>query len=50
MLKLPVLEFISFDDLLIHETHDPQCARPLAARIRASQLFRNPSIVAPLSV
>lgn len=48
MLKLPVLEFIALEDLLIHEDHDPQRARPLAARIRASQLFRNPPIVAPL--
>jgi L-serine kinase (ATP) / ParB family transcriptional regulator, heme-responsive regulator len=48
MLKLPVLEFLALDDLLIHEEHDPQRARPLAARIRASQLFRNPPVVAPL--
>lgn len=48
MHKLPVLCFLPVENLLIHERHDDQRTRPLILRIRASGVFRNPPVVAPL--
>jgi hypothetical protein len=48
MPDFPVLTFLPVDRLLIHEYHDDQRTRPLVNRIRASGVFRNPPVVAPL--
>jgi hypothetical protein len=45
---LPTLAFLPVADLVIHEWHDEQRTPPLIERIRASGVFRNPPIVAPL--
>lgn len=45
---LPKLQFLKLDSLVMHEHHDDQRTRPLIERIRASGVFRNPPIVAPL--
>jgi len=47
--QLPVLEFVPVNRLVIHERHDIQRTLPLIRRIRASGIFRNPPVVAPLS-
>jgi hypothetical protein len=46
--NLPKLAFLPVADLVIHEWHDEQRTPPLIDRIRASGVFRNPPIVAPL--
>jgi hypothetical protein len=48
MPDFPRLTFLPVDSLLIHERHDDQRTRPLVLRIRASGVWRNPPIVAPL--
>ena len=48
MPDLPHLCFLPVECLLIHERHDDERSRPLILRIRASGVFRNPPIVAPL--
>ncbi len=48
MPDFPDLTFLQVADLLIHERHDDQRSRPLILRIRASGVWRNPPIVAPL--
>jgi hypothetical protein len=48
MPEMPLLCFLPLDNLLIHEQHDDQRARPLMLRIRSSGVFRNPPIVTPL--
>jgi len=49
MLKnLPRLALLPVEDLVIHEWHDDQRTPPLIERMRASGVFRNPPIVAPL--
>ncbi len=48
MPDFPVLAFLPIDRLRIHESHDDQRTRPLIMRIRASGVFRNPPVVAPL--
>lgn len=44
----PKLRILPLEDLLLHEWHDEQRARPLAERLRASGVLRNPPIVTPL--
>src|SRR5512141_2432247 len=46
---LPTLAFLPVESLVIHEWHDDQRTPPLIARLRASGVFRNPPVVAPLS-
>jgi hypothetical protein len=48
MPDFPNLTILPVESLLIHEVHDDQRTRPLMLRIRASGVFRNPPIVAPL--
>jgi L-serine kinase (ATP) / ParB family transcriptional regulator, heme-responsive regulator len=48
MPDFPVLTFLPVERLLIHEWHDDQRTAPLMRRIRASGIFRNPPVVAPL--
>jgi hypothetical protein len=45
---LPHLAFIPVDRLLVHERHDDERTLPLIRRIKASGVFRNPPVVAPL--
>jgi hypothetical protein len=45
---MPRLEFLPVQSLVIHERHDDQRTLPLIKRIRASGVFRNPPVVAPL--
>lgn len=44
----PNLAFLPVESLVIHEWHDDQRTPPLIARLRASGVFRNPPVVAPL--
>lgn len=46
--SLPHLSFVPVASLLVHERHDDQRTLPLIRRIRASGVFRNPPVVAPL--
>jgi hypothetical protein len=46
--NLPHLEFLPVEKMVIHEWHDDQRTPPLVERLRASGVFRNPPIVAPL--
>jgi hypothetical protein len=48
MPEFPRLDFLPVENLLVHESHDNQRTRPLILRIRASGVWRNPPIVAPL--
>lgn len=45
---MPQLQILPVADLLRHEWHDDQRAKPLVDRLRASGLLRNPPIVTPL--
>lgn len=45
---LPTLIFLPVENLVIHESHDTQRARPLALGIQASGILKNPPIVSPL--
>ena len=46
--KMPKLRILPVDQLLPHEWHDEQRAKPLVERLRASGVLRNPPIVTPL--
>lgn len=46
--KMPNLQIVPVDQLLPHEWHDEQRAKPLVKRLRASGVLRNPPIVTPL--
>jgi hypothetical protein len=48
MPEFPTLTFLPVDCLLIHEQHDDQRTLPLIHRMRASGVFRNPPVIAPL--
>jgi hypothetical protein len=48
-LKLPKLEILPVQNLLLHEWHDDQRAIPLSKRLENSGVLRNPPIVSPLS-
>lgn len=45
---MPKLQILPVDQLLPHEWHDEQRAKPLVERLRASGILRNPPIVTPL--
>jgi hypothetical protein len=46
--KMPDLQVVPVEQLLLHEWHDEQRAKPLAERLRASGVLRNPPMVTPL--
>jgi hypothetical protein len=46
--NLPQLSFVPVESLVIHERHDDERTLPLIRRIKASGVFRNPPVVAPL--
>jgi hypothetical protein len=46
--KMPNLKILPVDQLLRHEWHDDQRAKPLVDRLRGSGVLRNPPIVTPL--
>lgn len=46
--NLPDLRIIPLDLLVPHEQHDAQRSLPLAERLRAEAILRNPPVVAPL--
>ena len=45
--KLPVLEILPVQSLVIHENHDDSRAGPLIERIQGCDIFTNPIIVTP---
>ena len=45
---LPDLRIVAVADLLLHERHDSQRCAPLAERLAAEQVLRNPPIVAAI--
>lgn len=47
-LALPDLRIVPVADLLLHERHDAQRCEPLAERLAAEQVLRNPPIVAAI--
>jgi hypothetical protein len=46
--KLPNLHIVPVGQLMPHEWHDEQRAKPLIERLRASGVLRNPPIVTPM--
>lgn len=48
-MKLPKLEILPVQNLLLHEWHDDQRAIPLSKHLENSGVLRNPPIVSPLS-
>ena len=46
--KIPKLRILPLSDLVPHERHDAQRAQPLAGRLKASGMLRNPPVVTPL--
>jgi hypothetical protein len=47
--ELPDLKIVPVADLLLHEQHDSQRSAPLAARLAAEGMLKNPPIVAPIN-
>jgi hypothetical protein len=47
-IELPDLRILPVGDLLLHEQHDVQRSEPLAMRLAADGVLRNPPIVAPV--
>jgi hypothetical protein len=45
----PTLRILPLESLILHEDHDRQRALPLAAKLRAAGVLRNPPIVMPLA-
>ena len=48
-IEVPVLRIVHASDLLLHEQHDVQRSTPLAARLEAEGVLKNPPIVAPIN-
>ncbi len=46
--EMPRLRIVSADSLVLHEHSDVQRAKPLAERLRAEGVLKNPPLVAPL--
>jgi hypothetical protein len=47
-IELPDLRILPVSSLLLHEQHDAQRSEPLAMRLAADEVLRNPPIVAPV--
>ena len=47
-IELPDLRILPVSSLLLHEQHDAQRSEPLAMRLAADGILRNPPIVAPI--
>ena len=47
-IELPDLRILPVSSLLLHEQHDAQRSEPLAMRLAADGMLRNPPIVAPI--
>jgi hypothetical protein len=47
-IELPDLRILPVSSLLLHEQHDAQRSEPLAMRLAADEVLRNPPIVAPI--
>ncbi len=47
-IELPDLRILPVSSLLLHEQHDDQRSEPLAMRLAADGILRNPPIVAPI--
>ena len=48
-IELPDLRILPVSSLLLHEQHDAQRSEPLAMRLAADGILRNPPIVAPIT-